>query len=495
MKKAVGQITITDLNDPIISGSPPENPKPGQLWLNTSVTPNELLSWENGTWKTVRSQPKPGSVGQAELQQGAVTSSKIANNAITSTKITGGAITTPKLATNAVTATKIAAGAITAEKIQAGAITADKLDVLAKSLVNNYSVTGKTEGWSPTPLLSTAGEFGNTKFHLMRNTANVQVLSDPFEVDPTGTYRVNISVRVPSSAGTRFFGLYCYDANNLLVGVTPVYVSSKTSGTATKNPYFWSQSGVVNNWLNLEGYILGCNTSNYSIPETKNVTTCFRLPRNAHHVRLRYLNYPNGTEADAYWWGPSVVSVDAGEIQAERITTGRIKSKNNESWLDLLNGRFSFGNGAISWNGGVLNIQGQLKSTMNGKSAHISNGQYFIESNGKEVLNISNFIGSYSSDAYIVLGNAGRKLHISKSKVSGMVDYEFMTFDASTSDGLIRLYKNLEVVNGIKFGKIQYWDFGDGGIGLTVNGNGIVLNAGRYGLRIIKQGIVYDFIP
>lgn len=39
-----------------------------------------------------------------------------------------------------------------------------------------------------------------------------------------------------------------------------------------------------------------------------------------------------------------------------------------------------------------------------------------------------------------------------------------MTFDASTSDGLIRLYKNLEVVNGIKFGKIQYWDFGDGGI-------------------------------
>lgn len=36
-----GQITITDLNDPIQQGTAPTNPVVGLLWLDTSVAPAE----------------------------------------------------------------------------------------------------------------------------------------------------------------------------------------------------------------------------------------------------------------------------------------------------------------------------------------------------------------------------------------------------------------------------------------------------------------------
>lgn len=45
-----GQYTITDLHDAIISGTAPSNPKVGTLWIDTSVTPNILKSWNGSTW-------------------------------------------------------------------------------------------------------------------------------------------------------------------------------------------------------------------------------------------------------------------------------------------------------------------------------------------------------------------------------------------------------------------------------------------------------------
>ena len=322
MAKAVSQITITDLNDPIISGTAPANPKAGQLWLNTSVTPGELLSFENGAWKTVRSQPKPDSVGQPEIKESAVTRTKIADNAISSTKITGGAITTPKLAANAVTADKIAAGAITAQKILAGVITADKLDVLAKSLVNNYSVTGKNKGWTPNITLSRASELGNSYYHIVSGTSASVYRSEAFEINPTVTYKVGISLRSPFS-GSKHFGFECYDSLGNRLKVKPIYTSNKNEGTETTSPYFKSWYSVQNDWMDVESYILGCNSTPKSLPETKNATLAFKLPKGAHHLRLLYSFYPtSGQSQQSYWWSPFIVSTDAGEIQADRITNG-----------------------------------------------------------------------------------------------------------------------------------------------------------------------------
>lgn len=41
---------VLDLNDPLISNNAPENPKEGQLWLDTSVTPSILKMWDGSEW-------------------------------------------------------------------------------------------------------------------------------------------------------------------------------------------------------------------------------------------------------------------------------------------------------------------------------------------------------------------------------------------------------------------------------------------------------------
>ncbi|MEH7209790.1 carbohydrate binding domain-containing protein [Priestia megaterium] len=52
MAKAVAQITITDLNDAIISGQEPANPTNGTLWIkkNTPPNPDELFQWDGAQW-------------------------------------------------------------------------------------------------------------------------------------------------------------------------------------------------------------------------------------------------------------------------------------------------------------------------------------------------------------------------------------------------------------------------------------------------------------
>lgn len=50
MPLANGQITIVDLNDAILSGTAPANPVEGTLWIDTSVDPNKLYSWNGSNW-------------------------------------------------------------------------------------------------------------------------------------------------------------------------------------------------------------------------------------------------------------------------------------------------------------------------------------------------------------------------------------------------------------------------------------------------------------
>ncbi|AYP68264.1 hypothetical protein PQE75_gp215 [Bacillus phage vB_BcoS-136] len=46
----VGMITLTDLNDAIISGSPPSNPTVGTLWIDSSSNPPKLKRWSGTAW-------------------------------------------------------------------------------------------------------------------------------------------------------------------------------------------------------------------------------------------------------------------------------------------------------------------------------------------------------------------------------------------------------------------------------------------------------------
>lgn len=48
--KAIGTLSITDLNDAIVAGKAPSNPTDGTLWLDTSKSPPILKVWKNNQW-------------------------------------------------------------------------------------------------------------------------------------------------------------------------------------------------------------------------------------------------------------------------------------------------------------------------------------------------------------------------------------------------------------------------------------------------------------
>jgi hypothetical protein len=53
--KAIGQVTIVDLTDPVISDEEPENKFKDMLWLDTSLTPPVLKYWDAYKWVVVNS--------------------------------------------------------------------------------------------------------------------------------------------------------------------------------------------------------------------------------------------------------------------------------------------------------------------------------------------------------------------------------------------------------------------------------------------------------
>lgn len=67
-----------------------------------------------------------------------------------------------------------------------------------------------------------------------------------------------------------------------------------------------------------------------------------------------------------------------------------------------------------------------------------------------------------------------------------------MSFHGLGSNLKIKLNAPIELPTSYRLGKIEIYDFGDGGIGLMVNGSGVVLNAGRNGVRAIRRGTVVD---
>lgn len=53
---SVGQITISDFNDINISNTAPSSPATNQLWLDSSVVPNQLKRWDGSKWVIVNQQ-------------------------------------------------------------------------------------------------------------------------------------------------------------------------------------------------------------------------------------------------------------------------------------------------------------------------------------------------------------------------------------------------------------------------------------------------------
>ena len=213
-----------------------------------------------------------------------------------------------------------------------------QVPIVGASLVNNFTETNTTTGWSTasgtgTAALSTQAQRNGVNIRTLNITTSGDHMywSDMQEVDPTADYEVRLSIYSAhvDATGTRYFGVYVYDANQVLLSVTPFDVSTRTWGAATNNPYFWNGDVYGGNWRDMVAYLVGCNTSADDIPAGKNVSTHFKLPANAKFVRVRFLNYYNsGVTVSNDFFSPSLVKTQLAntDLEYEYDKVGRLTS-------------------------------------------------------------------------------------------------------------------------------------------------------------------------
>ena len=216
------------------------------------------------------------------------------------------------------------AGTIKADNIEAQSITLDKLDPLAKDMLNNWTKTEDiSKGWS---VISGSGDYYLTTSELKNNTpaavlstnTSITLASDFIEIDPNKSYKINVSLYTTDEQGTRYFGFYAYDANKTLISVTEWDVTSKTWGTETTSPFFWSQAGPIKDeqgnyiYHDIEAYVLSSNIKDEAVPVGRGAHKHFRLPFNAKYIRVVIMNNDNLTNSSVEIWSPSMNEADVG---------------------------------------------------------------------------------------------------------------------------------------------------------------------------------------
>lgn len=240
------------------------------------------------------------------------------------------------LSIGSITARQIAANSISAREIVAGSITTNELSVLAKQLVNNFSITKNFDGYvAGTQACSIVADPLGIKGNVMKMTtaSDIQVHTDFFEVNPSKTYRLKVSAYVPHPTATTgiYFGFYVFDENKKEIPSASYIYETNTFESARTNPYFWVQSGAGaltfnKGWIDMEAVLANCNAkAPTDIPASKFVERAFILPTNARYVKMRFFHHYSKTSIDSYWAHPSVTEVDSGLFSFDQAQGGTLR--------------------------------------------------------------------------------------------------------------------------------------------------------------------------
>ena len=255
-----------------------------------------------------------------------------------------------------------------------GTVYANAIHATAINKVQNPAKfrAGQTAlGWSGGTNYTNSTVFGGARSLYVPSNGNTQILSDRFKVDPTKTYRVTFQVYSTGGNGTRFFGLYAFDANDTTIGVQAKTKTSTAYSAATTNPYFWLKSGTNTPTVKGTAYIIGADVEHDDADVPEGVAqNSFRLPGNADEVRLRFLNYYNaGVSTNAWLSHVTVTEVDAGTITGKRIIGGSIEGdKVKANTLDA--GHINVNElAALATNTGSLTISGNAQSANYGPNS------------------------------------------------------------------------------------------------------------------------------
>ncbi|WP_193222140.1 hypothetical protein [Bacillus sp. B1-WWTP-T-0.5-Post-4] len=246
-----------------------------------------------------------------------------------------GAINAKHITANSIKSEHIDANAVNASKIAANAITTDKLHVLAKNLINNFTVTNSLEGWNlggnTAEMILANDPYGRVVKSVSRGKNPNTFESARFKVEANKTYKVNLSMWMNDNlqGGRQYFGCHIFDKDNNNIGGDMWDENQRKFGARNTNPYFWNDTESPKGWRHMEAYILGCDVQNPAeVPRGKNTSYYFRMPSQADNITIRFYNgyYPTDESKSSFvlWHSPTITEVDSGAIVAENIIAGTL---------------------------------------------------------------------------------------------------------------------------------------------------------------------------
>jgi len=109
------------------------------IWLDSSVYPPAIKTYDTNTSTWVASTIGTGSVGTAQLADGAVSTVKIANSAVDNSKLADDSVTSAKIVDGTIIAGDLAANSVINSKIAAGSVNGTSLGT---NVIQNYHLQG-----------------------------------------------------------------------------------------------------------------------------------------------------------------------------------------------------------------------------------------------------------------------------------------------------------------------------------------------------------------
>ena len=239
----------------------------------------------------------------------------------------------------------------------------------------------------------------------------------PFRVTNTGEITAKTLTltgnTVMSNNSKIFLGVGVYNNTN-----TPFYVDSN-SQFSLGNKLTWdgnslTVSGNINitggNALTLIGnaesnaniaYTAALSASALALTANTNAGSAYTAALSANALALTAsiaANDAQSTADDAYTTANTKITAggaafdvngNSTNISGDKIRSGSIIANNFASYIDLNNGTFSFGSGAISWDGGTLDVNGDISGctgtftgTLNCLNATVQSGFSFRAAGG-----------------------------------------------------------------------------------------------------------------
>ena len=173
-------------------------------------------------------------------------------------------------------------------------------------------------------------------------------------------------------------------------------------------------------------------------------------------------------------------AITAYHISADDIEAGTLRSQNNQSWINLNNGRFNLGNDALTWNGSTLAVKGKITATDGSIGGwNITSTSLHYDGNGYG-------IGLYPQRINDASQNVISVWHSSTEKFTVKGDGSVCCLDADITGKITA-----------DSGAIGGWVINNSGISKTSNGVTAGLNSNQVGLGInvfyVRNGTDYPF--